>query len=685
MTHHQPRTVDFFTREALAAPQVTPDQARRIAAASFGITARTESLGSQQDANFLLLQDDGTPAAVLKIANPAFSATEIDAQDTAADLIAAAHPDLRLATVLRTPDGAPQTATVHTDGGPATARLLRYLHGGTLSGPRHLSPPTVAAMGRVAGRVSTALHAFHHPGLERVLQWDLRYADRVVGLLLEHIPEAARRTAVLAATAEAWTEVGKVGDQLPRQAVHLDLTDDNLVRSPDSRLPLPDGIIDFGDVTASWAVGELAVTLSSMLHHDGMEPHQVLPAVRAFHEVRPLSAEEAAALWPLTVLRAATLVVSGRHQAAVDADNAYVLANLDQEWRIFEQATAVPSAVMTGLINETLGLAERRRTPAPPPVKPLVAGPTLDDVAILDLSTEAETMDHGAWLEENTADRIAASLLAQGTDAVATEYAQAQLSAATVLSHSSPATIATGIDLWLLRPTVLQAPCDGELLHAGPGHAVLTCRPHVLHLSFTDAVQPSLPAGTSIRAGDQLVSLPAGAHVHVSLRQPAAPAVPALVRPEYAAGWLALTADPPRSSARPPPAPRRSRTCSPDATPPSPPSRSTTTTTRPASNAVGGTTCCPPTDGPTWTWSTTSPPRPRTPPRGTGGLTAVAQAQHQLALPLRGRRGVHRTAGRAAARPTGHRLPRQLRLRSGRPGDPPGRRRHRSPGCPRPP
>ncbi len=543
MTHHQPRTVDFFAREALAAPQVTPDQARGIAAESFGITARAESLGSQQDANFLLRQDDGTPTAVLKIANPAFSATEIDAQDTAADLIAAAHRDLRLATVLRTPDGAPRTATVHTAGGPATARLLRYLHGGTLSGPRHLSPHTVAAMGRVAGRVSTALRTFRHPGLERVLQWDLRYADRVVGLLLEHIPEAAHRGAVRAATAEAWTEVGKVGDRLPLQAVHLDLTDDNLVRSPDSRPPLPDGIIDFGDVTASWAVGELAVTLSSVLHHDGMEPHQVLPAVRAFHEVRPLSAEEAAALWPLTVLRAATLVVSGRHQAAVDSDNAYVRANLDQEWRIFEQATAVPCAVMTGLINEALGLAEHR-APAPPPVKPLVAGAAPNDVAILDLSTEADTMDHGTWLEENTAARIAASLLAQGTEAVATEYARAQLSAGAVLSRSSPATIATGIDLWLLRPSALQAPCDGELLHAAPGHAVLTCGPHVLHLTFTDAVQPGLPAGTSIRAGDQLVSLPAGARVHVSLRQPAGPVVPPLVRPEYAAGWLALTADP---------------------------------------------------------------------------------------------------------------------------------------------
>ncbi|MFF5206140.1 aminotransferase class III-fold pyridoxal phosphate-dependent enzyme [Streptosporangium sp. NPDC000396] len=294
-------TVDFFTHEALPAPRVTSARAEQITAESFGLTARAEPLGSQQDANFLLHFDDGTPPAVLKLANPAFGTTEIDAQDaaadlTAADLTAAACPELRLATVLCDPDGARRIATVETEHGPVVARLLRHLPGGTLSGSRYLSPRTVAAMGAITGHVTTALRDFQHPGLDRVLQWDPQYADRVVDKLLDHIPEQDRRDAVRAAAAEAWTQLQKVAALLPRQAVHLDLTDDNMVRSPGSRLPLPDGVIDFGDLTTSWAVGELAMPLSSMLHHDGMEPHHVPPAVRAFHAIRPLSAEEAAAL-----------------------------------------------------------------------------------------------------------------------------------------------------------------------------------------------------------------------------------------------------------------------------------------------------------------------------------------------------------------------------------------------------
>ncbi|MEW2623326.1 aminotransferase [Streptomyces sp. NPDC048106] len=540
------RTIDFFTEDALPAPRVAPADAERIAAEHLGITAHAEALGSQQDANFLLHADDGTPAAVLKIANPAFGVTEIDAQDTAADLIASARPELRVATVLRRPDGSPRRTTVNTENGPAVARLLRYLPGGTLSGPRHLSPTTVAAMGTIAGEVSTALHGFRHPGLDRVLQWDPRHADRVVTKLAGHITEPDRRAAVQNATAEAWAQVQKVAAVLPSQAVHLDLTDDNLIRRTGTRPPTPDGIIDFGDVTMSWAVGELAVTLSSLLHHDGIEPHHLLPAVRAFHAVRPLSRVEAEALWPLVILRAAVLVVSGRQQAAVDEDNAYAKAALDREWRIFEQATRLPLPVMTGLLRDATGMVDAPAATgqADAPVRPLLRGLAADDITLLDLSTDADCMDHGSWLDAGTEDRLATSALADGAAAVATRYARARLTRAQVLSVASTATVPTGIDLWLGREAVVQAPAEGRVLIAAPGRVELTYGVQVLSLSFAPECRPVVGADAAVRAGEDIAHLASGAMVHVALREADGPAVPRLVRPEYAAGWLALTADP---------------------------------------------------------------------------------------------------------------------------------------------
>ncbi|MFF0792589.1 aminotransferase [Streptomyces spiralis] len=540
------RTIDFFTEDALPVPRVTPAEAEHIAAEHLGITARARSLGSQQDANFLLHADDGTPAAILKIANPAFGTVEIEAQDAAADLIAAACPELRIATVLRRPDGSPRRTTVDTKSGPAVARLLRHLPGGTLSGPRHLSPGTVAAMGTIVAKVSTALRDFRHPGLDRVLQWDPQHADRVVTKLAGHIDESDRRTAVQTATAEAWAHVQELAAALPSQAVHLDLTDDNLIRRPDTRPPMPDGVIDFGDVTTSWAVGELAVSLSSMLHHDGIEPHHLLPAVRAFHEVRPLSAEEAEALWPLVVLRAAVLVVSGRQQAAVDEDNAYAKAALDREWRIFEQATWLPLPVMIRLVRDPTATADvpSRTAQADTPVRPLLRDLAARDITLLNLSADGDSMDDGAWMDSGAEARMAASALKDGAAAVATRYAHARLTRTPALSPVSAATVPTGIDLWLGRDAVVQAPAAGRVLAAAPGRVELTYGAQALSLSFTPSVQPVISTGATVRAGEDIAHLGSGASVHVALRAADGPAAPRLVRPEYAAGWLALTADP---------------------------------------------------------------------------------------------------------------------------------------------
>ncbi|WP_372351270.1 aminotransferase [Streptomyces sp. KL116D] len=543
MPHPEPRTIDFFAEDALPAPRTTPAEAEVIAAQHLGMDARAQPLGSQQDANFRLQDEEGAVLAVLKIANPAFGPVEIEAQDTAADLIAAAHPDLRVATVLRHPDGSPRRTLVDSDGGPAVARLLRYLPGGALSGPRHLSPGTVAAMGTIAAKVSTALREFRHPGLDRVLQWDLRHADRVVATLAGHITEPERRAAVQDAAAEAWKLVQGIADVLPQQAVHLDLTDDNLIRRPGSPVPMPDGVIDFGDLTTSWAVSELAVSLSSLLHHDGVEPHHVLPAVRAFHALRPLSAAEAEALWPLVVLRAAGLVVSGRQQAAVDADNAYATAALDREWRIFEQAVHLPTPVMTHLVRTAIGLTD---TPAAPgvPELPLLRGISADRIAVLDLSVDSDAMDAGAWLDADAEEACSAAALADGAAATATRYAQARPNLGPALSTRSGATVPTGIDLRLGRAAVLQAPAAGRILTARAGTVEITHGSLVLTASFPTTATPLVTDGATVRPGDDLVHLPAGSRTHLSLRAPGGPAVPPLVRPEHAPGWLSLTADP---------------------------------------------------------------------------------------------------------------------------------------------
>jgi len=73
--------VDFFRYGALPVPRVTVEEAERLAASSFGLMVRARPPDSQQDSNLLPVEADGQVAGVLKIANPAFTMAEIEAQD----------------------------------------------------------------------------------------------------------------------------------------------------------------------------------------------------------------------------------------------------------------------------------------------------------------------------------------------------------------------------------------------------------------------------------------------------------------------------------------------------------------------------------------------------------------------------------------------------------------------------
>ena len=540
MTDLAAGTFDFFATGALPAPAVREEDAEAIAAAHLGWPVTARPLGSQQDANFLLTAaDDGTVVGVLKISNPAFGPAEIDAQHEAAEHLTRRIPALRVADTL----GSGPFALELPSGERGVGRLLRYLPGGTLGGPAYLPAATVAALGRLAGQVCAGLEDFTHPALQRVLQWDLRHADRVVSLLAPHVGDPALRARVENAGRQAWADVSRVAARLPRQAVHGDLTDDNVVCTDAAGPRMPDGVLDLGDLVDSWAVAELAVTVSSLLHHDGASPVSVLPAVAAFDAERPLSDAEIEALWPLVVLRGAVLVVSGHQQVGLDADNGYASGNLAHEQRIFDVACSVPAQVMTALVRARLGRPSAAA--ALPPDPDLLVRPSSirQRVAVLDLSATADAMDGGAWLDPATEDRLAAAELDAGAWAVVTAFGERRLTRSAPLSPEPPLNVATGVDVWWSEDVVVRAPWNGTLDGTG-------CRLRVFAVELAlegDGVQPLRRGGGAVRRGDPVATVRARARVRVSLRRDgdgAPVAVPPFVPAALHQAWRVCVADP---------------------------------------------------------------------------------------------------------------------------------------------
>lgn len=530
-------------------PELSALDAARIAADAFGLVAEATALGSHQDRNFLLAIA-GTGGArervLLKVANPGTSPVELECQSAAADRIAQHAPHVRVPLSRAGATGATAMAVEHL-GEQLHARVLDFLEGSTLSGSDHLSPSTVRAMGRLAATVDLALADFDLPGVERVHQWDLRRAPEVLDALLPYIGDPALRARVRAAADRAWTVVERLAPELPEQVIHGDLTDDNVVWS-DPRTKHPDGVIDLGDLNRSWTVGELAITVSSLLHHDGVDLPAALRAVTAYHALRPLSPAEAAALWPLVVLRGAILVASGHHVVATDPDNVYAAENLGHELAILDAAVSVPLPVASALVAEALGqpdtgnsrLAEQADAtnghgdPLHLPAHgPLLAGIGADEIAVLDLSATSPALHEGRWLESDVEARIAAAALADGgpsdrrgtarggsaaTSAAAratmTRFGEPRLTrsasgvgaagstdaAVAHVNTSEPENTALGIELTLSAPVDVLAPWAGVVDETLDG---LELRGDGLVLKV-EGVTPSVEPGTAVTTGQRI-------------------------------------------------------------------------------------------------------------------------------------------------------------------------------------
>ncbi|WP_242198700.1 MULTISPECIES: aminotransferase [unclassified Pseudomonas] len=517
-------------RASLPCPQISADQAAQLLEQHYGLTGALQSLGSQQDLNYRVDSERGR--FVLKICRGDYAAIELQAQHAALNDLQA---HVRVPKVNRALTGE-DLLTVTVGGQTVHLRLLDYIDGQPLTHLPHLGRDVIAGFGELCGQVSRALEHFEHPGLDRTLQWDPRDAHALITHLLANLDNLPHRDAIERAANHVHTRLQPLADHLPWQAVHLDITDDNVVWQRDAQRHWQvQGVIDFGDLVHTWRIADLSVTCAALLHHADGDPFAILPAIQACHAVTPLQREELQALWPLIVARAAVLVLSSEQQQRLDPDNTYLLKNAEHEWEIFHVATSVPFALMEAAILSCV--AEALPPMADQDFAPLLPGLVGREFALIDLGVLSPHFEAGNW-ELPGIDRRLLDEAATVHGLAASRYGQYRLSRTRADSAVEPQTFPLHVELHLPHGTVLEAPFGGTLRQGDDG---LLCL-HDAQLSLrVGGVKTSLKPGSVLVKGQLLGEVHAPLTVQLC-RAELEP--PLFCTPSRAPAWQALCPSP---------------------------------------------------------------------------------------------------------------------------------------------
>lgn len=283
-------------------PRFTLKECAELLESLYGLCGDLQVLHGERDLNFKVEAYDG-PRYVLKVHNPSDGLDVIEMRNGALSHIRAVDPELPVPEVIVTRNGALTTAASGPDGRTSQVQLLSFL-GGRHAGRDELDADALYAWGQSVARLGRALRGYFHPAASYSIQWDVRRTNMIRDRL--DLLEGDARARATAVVDRFERDVAPVLPGLRAQIVHNDMSRDNLLVDGTGGIV---GITDFGDMTHTALVCDLAVAIADVLDGRPDSIGMAIPMIEGYCSLTPLESREAAVLGDLVAARAATSVV----------------------------------------------------------------------------------------------------------------------------------------------------------------------------------------------------------------------------------------------------------------------------------------------------------------------------------------------------------------------------------------
>jgi len=338
-------------------PHFDPESAERLARDHFGVSGRATGLTSERDQNFCIESADGT-RIVLKIANAREDRAMLEAQQRA--MMHVAERVEITPRVLRTASGDTIASVRGSDGREHLAWAISWLPGQPLGATPRRSTSLLEDFGRSIGALTEALADFDAPAIHRDFYWDLANGRAIVARYRALVRDNELGRALDALIAAFDRHTAPLLSSLPRAAIHGDPNDFNVLVGGDGDVERRDqqvtGFVDFGDMTHSFRIGDLAIAIAYVILGDADPLGAAASMVRGYCERMTPTDDELAALFGLVALRLCTSACIAADQQAKRPDNEYLGVSQRAIARTLPVLARIPFRLAEAVFREAAGV-----------------------------------------------------------------------------------------------------------------------------------------------------------------------------------------------------------------------------------------------------------------------------------------------------------------------------------------
>ncbi len=232
-------------------------------------------------------------------------------------------------------------------------RKLSYLEGELLGGVQH-DHKLLRSLGRFLAKMDLKLQGFNSYVYQaRQFEWDIQYVH-LNQKYINDIPLAKNRKLVQYFFQQYNEHVRPSLPLLRKQIIHNDANEWNVLTQNGE----VSGIIDFGDMTYSLLINELAVAITYACYDKENPIEWAAVIIQAYHELLPLTETELSVLYYLIAARLCISVCNSAHSSKVNPDNSYISVSEKPAWSMLEYWLSIGPIKAENAFRKAIGLED---------------------------------------------------------------------------------------------------------------------------------------------------------------------------------------------------------------------------------------------------------------------------------------------------------------------------------------